>query len=429
MANRVMTIFGCPDVAVGTRCSLRRAGADRAGAGRRLHGSRLGTWLARISIALAPLLTTGCGMFAASGPYSPDIMSYSGGPDAQYELVPLSPRVSTALSRRGGLKGVGAFSDRPPAPDIRLGVGDVVAVTVFEAQAGGLFIPLQAASRPGNFVQIPNQTVDRAGNITVPYAGQVKAAGRTVPEVQNDIVTRLRNRAIEPQVVITVAEQRSNLVSVMGDVNSPLKFALSLPGERILDSIARAGGPKNQGWQTFVTLQRRGHKQTVGFNRLIADPENNINVQPGDTIYVFSEQQTFLAFGATGQQGQFNFDQDRVSLAEAVAKAGGLIDAQADPRTVFIYRVEPIDTLAEMGVDVSRWGNTRAVPVIYWANFGDPAGYFLATETPIQNKDVIYISNAPTVDFTKFLTFVRTMIATAHDGFTLRNTINVKSVN
>lgn len=429
MANRVMTIFGWPIVAVGTRCSLRRSGAALARAGRRPRVSRLLTWLARISVALAPLLTAGCGMFSASGPYSPDIMAYNGGPDAQYELVPVSPRVSSVLSRRGGLKGVGAFSDRPPAPDIRLGVGDVVAVTVFEAQAGGLFIPLQAASRPGNFVQIPNQTVDRAGNITVPYAGQVKAAGRTVPEVQGDIVAKLRNRAIEPQVVITVAEQRSNLVSVMGDVNTPLKFALSLPGERILDSIARAGGPKNQGWQTFVTLQRRGHKQTVGFNRLIADPENNINVQPGDTIYVFSEQQTFLAFGATGQQGQFNFDQDRVSLAEAVAKAGGLIDAQADPRTVFIYRVEPIDTLAEMGVDVSRWGNTRQIPVIYWANFGDPAGYFLATETPIQNKDVIYISNAPTVDFTKFLTFVRTMIATAHDGFTLRNTINVKSVN
>jgi polysaccharide export outer membrane protein len=423
-----MTIIKCPIVAVGRRSVLRFEGAKRIGAGCRLRVSAQ-VWFARIALALLPLLTAGCGMFSASGPYSPEIMAYSGGPDAQYELVPLSPRVVSTLSSRGGLKGVGTFSDRPPAPDIRLGVGDVVAVTVFEAQAGGLFIPLQAASRPGNFVQIPNQTVDRAGNITVPYAGQVRAAGRTVPEVQNDIVNQLKNRAIEPQVVISIAEQRSNLVSVMGDVNTPLKFSLSLPGERILDSIARAGGPKSQGWQTFVTLQRRGHKQTVGFNRLIAEPDNNINVQPGDTIYVFSEQQTFLAFGATGQQGQFNFDQDRLSLGEAVAKAGGLIDQQADPRTVFIYRVEPTEILAEMGVDVSRWGNTRQIPVIYWANFGDPAGYFLATQMPMQNKDVIYISNAVTVDFNKFLQFVRTMVATAHDGFVLRNTINIKSVN
>ncbi|HWV40059.1 polysaccharide biosynthesis/export family protein [Pseudorhodoplanes sp.] len=421
-----MKIYECR--IVGLRGLLHLDGAGGLEFGRpRLRAAR--RWLAMALLLCAPLLTTGCGLFPASGPYSPQIMAYNGGPDAQYELVPLSPGVATVLSRRGGLKAVGSFSDRPPAPDIRLGVGDVVSVTVFEAQAGGLFIPLQAASRPGNFVQIPNQTVDRAGNITVPYAGQVRAAGRTVPEVQNDIVAKLRNRAIEPQVVISIAEQRSNLVSVMGDVNNPVKFALSLPGERILDSIARAGGPKSQGWQTFVTLQRRGHKQTVGFNRLISEPENNINVQPGDTIYVFSEQQTFLAFGATGQQGQFNFDQDRLSLAEAVAKAGGLIDQQADPRTVFIYRVEPIDILAEMGVDVSRWGNTRHVPVIYWANFGDPAGYFLATQTPIQNKDVIYISNAATVDFTKFLQFVRDITATAQDHFTLRNTINIKSSN
>jgi polysaccharide export outer membrane protein len=422
-----MKIYQYPDVATGMRSLLRLDGAKRIGAGRRCTLFR--SFLTLLVLVLAPLLTTGCGLFSASGPYSPEIMAYSGGPDAQYELVPLTPRVAQVLAGRGGLKAMGTFTDRPPAPDIRLGVGDIVSVTVFEAQAGGLFIPLQAASRPGNFVQMPNQTVDRAGNITVPYAGQVRAAGRTIPEVQNDIVNRLKNRAIEPQVIISIAEQRSNLVSVMGDVNTPLKFSLSLPGERILDSIARAGGPKNQGWQTFVTLQRRGHKQTIGFNRLIAEPENNINVQPGDTIYVFSEQQTFLAFGATGQQGQFNFDQDRLSLAEAVAKAGGLIDQQADPRTVFIYRVEPIDILADMGVDVSRWGNTRTVPVIYWANFGDPGGYFLATQTPIQNKDVIYISNAVTVDFTKFLNFVRTMIATAHDGVQLRNTINIKSVN
>jgi polysaccharide export outer membrane protein len=416
-------------VAAGMRGSLRHDRVTAAAIGRDVRCVVARNWLTRMSIALLPFLTAGCGMFAASGPYSPDIMAYSGGPDAQYELVPLSARVVSVLSRRGDLRRVGAFSDNRPAPDIRLGVGDVVAVTVFEAQAGGLFIPLQAASRPGNFIQIPNQTVDRAGNITVPYAGQIAAAGKTIPEVQNEIVSRLKNRAIEPQVVISIAEQRSNLVSVMGDVNNPLKFSLSLPGERILDSIARAGGPKNQGWQTFVTLQRRGHKETVSFNRLIAEPENNINVQPGDTIYVFSEQRTFLAFGATGQQGQFNFDQDRLSLAEAVAKAGGLVDAQADPRTVFVYRLEPIEYVAEMGVDVSRWGNVRQIPVIYWANFGDPAGYFLATETPMQNKDVIYISNALTVDFTKFLTFVRTMIATANDGFVLRNTINIKSVN
>ncbi|WP_246791535.1 polysaccharide biosynthesis/export family protein [Bradyrhizobium commune] len=55
----------------------------------------------------------------------------------------------------------------------------MVAVTIFESTAGGLFIPAEAGTRSGNFVSLPNQNVDSAGNISVPYAGAVKAAGRT----------------------------------------------------------------------------------------------------------------------------------------------------------------------------------------------------------------------------------------------------------
>ena len=61
-------------------------------------------------------------------------------------------------------------------PELRFGIGDVVSVTIFEAAAGGLFIPTEAGVRPGNFVTLPDQTVDNDGNISVPYAGLVKAA-------------------------------------------------------------------------------------------------------------------------------------------------------------------------------------------------------------------------------------------------------------
>ncbi len=62
---------------------------------------------------------------------------------------------------------------------------DVVSVTIFESQSGGLFIPADAGSRAGNFVTIPNQTVDRNGTITVPYAGRVRASGPFFDEVHS----------------------------------------------------------------------------------------------------------------------------------------------------------------------------------------------------------------------------------------------------
>jgi polysaccharide export outer membrane protein len=49
----------------------------------------------------------------------------------------------------------------------------VVSVTIFEAEAGGLFVPSEAGARPGNFVTLPEQIVDSNGNITVPYAGTI----------------------------------------------------------------------------------------------------------------------------------------------------------------------------------------------------------------------------------------------------------------
>ena len=60
------------------------------------------------------------------------------------------------------------------------------------------------------------------------------------------------------------------------------------------------------------------------FGALVYEPANNIYVHPNDTIYLYREPQTFLAFGAFGNQQQIPFGTWRISLAEAVAKAGGL---------------------------------------------------------------------------------------------------------
>ena len=63
-----------------------------------------------------------------------------------------------------------------------------------EAEAGGLFLPSEAGARPGNFVTLPDQMVDSDGNITVPYAGTIRAAGRTPLEVQQAIIEALTRR-------------------------------------------------------------------------------------------------------------------------------------------------------------------------------------------------------------------------------------------
>jgi polysaccharide export outer membrane protein len=331
-----------------------------------------------------------------------------------YALVKMTPQVLTVLAANEPRLGV-AFQDRRPPKGIVFGVGDVVSVTIFEAAAGGLFIPSEAGVRPGNFVNLPNQAIDNNGNISVPYGGQIRAAGLTPPQVQQEIVDRLKERAIEPQAVVATVDQRTSLISVLGDVNTPSRFPANAGGEHILDSITRAGGPKSQGYDTWVMLERDNHREIVPFGALVYEAKvNNIWTHPNDTIYLYHEPQTFVAFGATGTQGQFNFDAWRISLAEGVAKAQGLNDAQAEPSNVFLYRGESCQVAQQLGIDCARYEGP-IIPVVYNVNFRDPSGYFLATKFQMRTKDLIYISNAATVDAAKAMQFFRLMVATVND--------------
>jgi polysaccharide export outer membrane protein len=357
----------------------------------------------------------GCTFLPSSGPATPEVVNnIQTGPEAlPYSLIRLTPDVLEVLAANRPRFGR-AFPSRSGPTDLRFGIGDVVSVTVFEASAGGLFIPIEAGIRPGNFVTLPNQNVDNSGNISVPYAGAIQARGRTPSEVQQSIVDALRNRAIEPQAVVSLVEQRTSLVSVLGDVNTPARLPANYAGERVLDAIARAGGPKSQGFDSWVMMERDGRRATLPFGALVYEPSNNVYIKPNDTIYVYREPQTFVAFGATGQQGQFGFDQWRLSLAEAVARAGGLNDLRADPAAVFVYRGEPRKMLDQLKVDASK-NEGPFVPVIYQVNFHDPAGYFLATQFQMRNKDVIYISNSASVESAKLMQYVRLVTATVND--------------
>jgi polysaccharide biosynthesis/export protein len=366
------------------------------------------------------LAVGGCGTFPASGPYSWDIKRghplEEGGPE--FGLVNLTPE-TVALLNEFEPKGLaGAFTDQRPPAQIKFGIGDTISVTIFEAAAGGLFIPAEAGVRPGNFVTFPNQTIDNQGNISVPYAGQVKAAGLTAPQVEQEIIERIRNRAIEPQAIVAVTDQRTSLISVLGEVNNPLRFgaAYSGAGDRILDAITRAGGIKGQGFESWVMLERQGRRASVPFENLVMYPQNNIYVQPGDRIYVYREQQKFIAIGAAGQSGEFNFDAWRINLSEAVGKAGGLIDAQADPGAVFLYRAEPRDVAEKLGVNVTKFPGAALIPVIFSVNFREPGGFFLATRVQMRNNDIIYVSNAASVEITKVLQHMQVWIGTINQG-------------
>jgi polysaccharide export outer membrane protein len=289
--------------------------------------------------------------------------------------------------------------------------------------------------RPGNFVTIPNQPVDVHGNISIPYAGAIRANGRTQVEVQDAIVAALKSRAIEPQVVVSLVEQKTSMITILGEGRSARIPANATP-ERVLDVISRAGmlvtagtASGAAGAETWVLLERHGRRAIAPFGALVYESANNVYVHPNDTIYLYREPQTFLSFGAVGTQQQIPFGAWRLSLAEAISKSGGLVDVQADPASVFLYRGEAREVAQALGIDCRPYEGP-VIPVIYTINLRDPAGYFLASSFEMRNKDILYVSNAFSVESTKFMTYLNTInttiqapITTITSAYGLRNII------
>jgi polysaccharide biosynthesis/export protein len=381
--------------------------------------SKLRSWRGGSRPLMAILLSValpGCSLLPAVGPTSDTVndnatASIRSNTALPYALVDVSAETIPFLSQPNLITFQGAFTDKRPKPEQLTGVGDVLNISIFEAAPGGLFTPATAAgARPGNFVDLPPQAVDQKGNIHVPFAGDIPAAARTLPDIQEAIVARLRNRAIEPQVVVSLNQQHSSVVSVLGDVNTPGVLALNSVGERLLALIARAGGPKFEAIESYITLHRDGKQVRVLLSRVVHDPRENIFIRPNDVIFITRESPTFTALGALnqnvfGQNSEFAFDTETLALSQAIGKAGGLNDQQSDPAEVFVYRYEDRQFLQKLGVDTTRFTYDR-VPTIYHVNLRDPSGMLLAAGFQIRTKDVMYVANAKVVDYYKLLTLI-----------------------
>jgi polysaccharide export outer membrane protein len=117
-----------------------------------------------------------------------------------------------------------------------------------------------------------------------------------------------------------------------------------------------------------------------------------------------------------------------MTLAEAVAASGGLIDVQADPGSVFLFRREPRELAEMLGVDCSKMDGPT-VPIVYSVSFADPGGYFLATKVQMHNKDVIFAANAQAVGVEKFTTFLNAVLSVPANVANTANSFEVWRIN
>jgi polysaccharide biosynthesis/export protein len=254
--------------------------------------------------------------------------------------------------------------------------------------------------RPGT--RVPNQPVGPDGAISVPYAGRIVVAGRTPSEVERKIEQLLGPKALDPQVLVAVRRSVANSVSVAGEAIRGRRVPLSGGGERLLQVIAAAGGARAPVHDTFVRLSRGGVTATLPLAKLVSDPAQDIFAAPGDVLTLVRRPQTFTVFGAVGRNAvgansAITFTSDRLSLAEALAKAGGLLDERADARAVFLFRYEPESVVRALGQPIASGAHDGHSPVVYRLDLKEAKSYLLAKQFPVRDKDMIFVANAKVV--------------------------------
>ena len=381
-------------------------------------------------LACVALTMSGCGFIAKDGPVAGSLVDQAAQtraaqPDpANFVLLVAGPDViqSTNAATLALAPRFGAMA-RGPGPDVSIGKGDILGITVFEAEAGGLFLGKEGGGRLGNYVQIPNQQVDANGQISVPYApGPISVAGRTPREVGRQISAILAKRAIEPQVVVSTIEKHGNSVSVLGDVSQPQKLSLDPGGANLLTTIARAGGPRNMAYEETVSIQRDGVIHKAWMSSVVNDPKENVPVRSGDVIYLAREPRVFMVLGASPTPGalggqnnrRFPFTNEKMSMAEAVSTAGGLDSERADPRQVYLFRFEKRSVLEKAGMDVARF-ESDLIPTVYSLDLSRGGGFFLADSLLMRDKDLIFISDAPATDLQKVLNLIGSASSSANN--------------
>lgn len=267
--------------------------------------------------------------------------------------------------------------------------GDVVSVNIFENVPEGLLAPDTARN-----AVITDLQVDSAGNIFVPYAGTVRAAGKSPAALQRELTAALDQQTPEPQVIVIREAGDAAQVSVTGGVNAQGVYPINRGTQRLSGMIAQAGGISIP-LETAQVLVTRGHRQdSAWLQDIYSHPQLDIALRPGDRILVKQDQRAFSVLGATGSTSRMTFDTQTISAIDALAMAGGLDPLRADPKGVFIFRDEVPEVAGAILGGIQVVGDQ---PFVYVLDLTRPMGMFQARDFKIRDGDTIFVTEASSV--------------------------------
>jgi polysaccharide biosynthesis/export protein len=385
-------------------------------------------WQSKVSCAAIALgvvmVFPGCaGWISGSGPSRSQVREdHDSARLAGIQLVDVNDELARKLAKAKRLDEFSQVFPELGGTNLVVGHGDIIEVSVWEAQPAMLFGSMAnpvAGTGTAQVTTLPPQMVAADGMITIPFAGRIGVSGLTPDAIEAVIVKALDAKTTKPQAIVRVVKNNSAIVTVVGEVAASTLMPLTPKGERLLDALAAAAGVKHEISRMAVRITRAGTIATMPLDLVIRDPRQNVPLFPGDVVTAIYQSQRFSVLGATGKNEEIPFEAQGISLAQALARSGGLNDTRADARAVFVFRFEQAELVEtnNQGSDGSALKTMTVdgtVPVVYQVDLRDPASLFVAQNFQVQDRDVLYVANSPEAEFRKFLSLAVSVASPAY---------------
>jgi len=356
------------------------------------------TFRGAVFVSAAALGLAGCASLPSSGPTGIEIREAAAKGHYPFALIEIdTPATLPAAPELPS----SALATMPPRPTDLIGPGDVLNITVYEAGVSLFGTALRTAAASGGMAvdtsssaeRLPAVRVDDYGYIKVPFVGRLRAAGHTAAELQSMIQSGLRGMSQDPQVLVTIEQSITNSVILAGEVTKPGRLVLSTNRETLVDTIALAGGYRGQAKDAVARVQRDGQTFEIRLSDLLDAPQQDLQVAPGDRITLVSRPQSFSVLGAPNKSEEIQFPRGRLTLAEAVALAGGANPNAGDAGAIFVFRYVP-------------QSNGPDQPTVYHLNMMRGGAYLLSQRFQMRDRDVLYVGNARANQLTKFVSLL-----------------------
>ncbi|HSK45409.1 MAG TPA: SLBB domain-containing protein [Candidatus Binatia bacterium] len=252
-------------------------------------------------------------------------------------------RFGAALFRNSAAVADKSTLSVPVGPDYILGPGDELVIDYW-----------------GTSSQHLQRSVDREGRVSIPEAGSVVVAGRTLGEVQQTIQKMLSHQLRGISVDVTLGKLRTVRVYVVGDVTNPGAYDISSLSTA-LSALIAAGGPTDTGsYRTVKHYRGKALVEEVDLYDLMLKgvSSSEVHLESGDSILVPPIGPQVTIAGKVRRPAIYELRKEQ-TLDQILELAGG-VPVTGELSRIRVERVQAHEGKEMMSVNVAGGAGIQA---------------------------------------------------------------------